>query len=84
MTWSPKGDQLATLGKDHFVRIFEPRSSLSSIVQLRGPEGSRGARIVWLEADIIAVSGFTKYLNKNYLCIIVISAFVCVGLVCGQ
>ena len=52
---------LATLAKNHILYIFEPRSNLSPICQMRGPEGNRGARIVWLEEFVVAVSGFDKY-----------------------
>ena len=60
MAWSPTGDVLATLRKDHFLNIYEPRSSSSPVRELRGPDGSRGARIVWLEDAVIAVSGFNR------------------------
>ena len=60
MAWSPDGTQLATFAKDHLVRVFEPRSSLSAVSEMKGPEGSRGARVVWLETNVIAISGFSK------------------------
>lgn len=63
MAWSPNGTQLATLAKNHILNIFNPRSSLSPVSQMRGPEGSRGARILWLEDLVIAVSGFDRYDN---------------------
>lgn len=61
MAWSPNGNQLATFAKDHVLSIFEPRSHLSPVSQMEGPIGSRGARLVWLEDSVIAVSGFNKY-----------------------
>lgn len=60
MAWSPDGNQLAAFGRDHLLSIFEPRSSLSVVSQLKGPDGSRGARIIWLEDSVVAVSGFNK------------------------
>lgn len=60
MAWSPDGTQLATFAKDHLIRIFEPRSSLSAVIEMKGPEGSRGARVIWLEDSVIALSGFSK------------------------
>lgn len=63
MAWSPNGTQLATLAKNHILYIFEPRSSLSPINQMSGPEGNRGARVVWLEDLVVAVSGFDRYEN---------------------
>ena len=60
MAWSPDGTKLATFSKDHVLRIFDPRSKLSSIVEGRGPEGNRGARLVWLDNSVIAVSCFNK------------------------
>lgn len=61
MAWSRNGVHLATFGRNHTLNIFNPRSSLSSVSEMSGPEGSRGARIVWLEDLVVAVSGFNKY-----------------------
>ena len=62
LAWSPDGKQLATLCKDHVLRLYTPRSSTSPTAEGNGPEGSRGARIVWLDDTTLAVSGFDKYL----------------------
>lgn len=56
--------QLATLAKNHILSIFNPRSSLSPVSQMKGPEGSKGARVMWLEDLVIAVSGFDRYDNS--------------------
>ena len=61
MAWSPDGTQLVTLAKNHILNNFNPRSSLSPVSEMKGPVGSRGARIVWLEDTVIAVSGFDRY-----------------------
>lgn len=61
MAWSPNGTRLATFARDHLLSIFEPQSSLSPVTQMSGPEGSRGARIAWLEDSVVAISGFNKY-----------------------
>jgi coronin-7 len=60
MSWSPDGRQLATIARDHVIRIYDPRSSTSPVNEGVGPEGSRGARIVWLSNTHLAVSGFNK------------------------
>ena len=59
MEWSPNGRQLATVARDHVIRIYD-RSSTSPVNEGEGPEGSRGARIVWLSNTHLAVTGFSK------------------------
>lgn len=61
MAWSRDGVHLATLTKSHLLKIFNPRSSSPAVSQMQGPEGSRGARVVWLDEFVVAVSGFDKY-----------------------
>ncbi len=61
MAWSPDGTRLATVGKDHMVRIYEPRSSTHPVKEGAGPNGSRGARVVWVDNEHIVVSGFNRY-----------------------
>ena len=63
MAWSPDGKQLATIAKDHVIRIYDPRNSTHPVVEGAGPKGSRGARIVWLNENHIVVSGFNKWDN---------------------
>lgn len=60
MAWSPDGAQLATYSKDNTLSIFEPRSRGSPMNQGKTSMGSRGARLVWLEESVIAVSGFNR------------------------
>ncbi len=60
MAWSPNGTQLATFSRDHILRMYDPRSSLCPISKGSGPIGSRGARLVWLEDSVIAISCFAK------------------------
>ena len=60
MSWSPDGKLLATIARDHVIRIYDPRNSTSPVNEGVGPEGSRGARIVWLNNTHLAVSGFNK------------------------
>ena len=48
------------LARDHVIRIYDPRNSTSPVNEGVGPEGSRGARIVWLNNTHLAVSGFNK------------------------
>ena len=60
MAWSPDGKQLATIGRDHVIRIYDPRNSTSPVNEGAGPEGSRGARITWLSNTHLVVTGFDK------------------------
>ncbi|KAI3359223.1 hypothetical protein L3Q82_002748 [Scortum barcoo] len=59
MAWSPDGKLLATVCKDGKVRIYDPRKSTAPVQEGPGPEGHRGARVVWvLEGKYLLVSGF--------------------------
>ncbi|XP_072299410.1 coronin-7-like isoform X1 [Eucyclogobius newberryi] len=59
MAWSPDGKLLATVCKDGKVRIYDPRKSTTPVQEGPGPEGHRGARIVWVcEGKYLLVSGF--------------------------
>jgi len=60
LAWSRDGRLLATLGKDHRLRVYEPRTSTSPMKEGDGPEGSRGARLVWVNNKHFIVSGFSK------------------------
>ena len=60
MAWSPDGRQLAAAGKDHVIRIYNPRDSTRPVSEGAGPEGSRGARVVWLDNEHIVITGFTR------------------------
>ncbi|XP_056144758.1 coronin-7-like isoform X2 [Lampris incognitus] len=59
MAWSPDGKLLATVCKDAKVRIYDPRKSAEPIQEGPGPEGHRGARVVWVfDGKYLLVSGF--------------------------
>ncbi|KAL4230650.1 Coronin-7 [Mactra antiquata] len=59
--WSPDGKYIATVCKDKKIRIYDPRTSQEPIKVGTGPDGSRGARIVWvLNMKYLFVSGFNK------------------------
>ncbi|XP_052051806.1 coronin-7 [Apodemus sylvaticus] len=59
LAWSPDGKQLATVCKDGRVRVYEPRGSPLPLQEGPGPEGARGARIVWVcDGGCLLVSGF--------------------------
>ncbi|XP_053400007.1 coronin-7-like [Mercenaria mercenaria] len=59
--WSPDGKLIATVCKDGKVRIYDPRTSPEPIKEGTGPEGSRGARVIWaVNMKYLVVSGFEK------------------------
>uniref|UniRef100_A0A7M4FSA4 Coronin n=1 Tax=Crocodylus porosus TaxID=8502 RepID=A0A7M4FSA4_CROPO len=59
LAWSPDGRKLATVSKDGRVRLYKPRQSLEPEQDGPGPEGSRGARVVWAcGGHYLLVSGF--------------------------
>lgn len=59
MEWSPDGKLLATVCKDGKVRIYDPRKSSAPVQDGPGPEGHRGARVVWVcDGKYLLVSGF--------------------------
>ncbi|KAL9973088.1 hypothetical protein ACROYT_G019500 [Oculina patagonica] len=62
LCWKTDGTKLATVSRDNKVRIFDPRSQVSPIKTGPGPEGSRGARVVWggPNGDWLIVSGFGR------------------------
>ncbi|KAK9870983.1 hypothetical protein WA026_009943 [Henosepilachna vigintioctopunctata] len=59
--WSPCGAFCSTVSKDGKIRVYNPRISEAPIREGKGPEGNRGARIVWaLDGHYLAVTGFDK------------------------
>ena len=76
MAWSPDGKQLATIGRDHVIRIYDPRNSTSPVNEGAGPEGSRGAHITWLSNTHLVVTGFDKLAsNSLYIYLVNINLF---------
>lgn len=66
MAWSPDGKLLATVCKDGKVRIYDPRKSATPVQEGPGPEGHRGARIVWVcEGKYLLVSGFNAQSERG-------------------
>ncbi|XP_075755208.1 coronin-7 isoform X2 [Pelodiscus sinensis] len=59
LAWSPDGQRLATVSKDSRVRVYAPRRSPEPEQEGPGPEGGRGARLVWVcGGRYLLVSGF--------------------------
>ncbi|KAM4632370.1 coronin-7-like isoform 2-T2 [Discoglossus pictus] len=61
LSWSPNGKYLASYCKDQRVRIYDPRTSNLPCQEGAGPEGARGARVVWVcDGKYLLVSGFDR------------------------
>ncbi|XP_012503157.1 PREDICTED: coronin-7 [Propithecus coquereli] len=68
LAWSPNGQQLATICKDGRVRVYDPRSGPEPLQEGPGPEGGRGARIVWVcDGRCLLVSGFDSRSERQLL-----------------
>uniref|UniRef100_A0A3Q2Z6P4 Coronin n=1 Tax=Hippocampus comes TaxID=109280 RepID=A0A3Q2Z6P4_HIPCM len=66
MAWSPDGKQLVTVCKDGKIRVYDPRKS--DAPEGPGPDGHRGARVVWVcEGKYLLVSGFNSSERALYL-----------------
>ncbi|NXI39086.1 CORO7 protein, partial [Galbula dea] len=68
LAWSPDGKKLATVSKDTRLRLYEPRCSSQPQEEGPGPEGGRGARLVWVcGGDYLLVSGFDSRSERRIL-----------------
>ncbi|XP_040976142.1 coronin-7-like isoform X2 [Aquila chrysaetos chrysaetos] len=68
LAWSPDGKKLATVSKDGRLRLYEPRRSPKPEQEGPGPEGGRGARLVWVcGGDYLLVSGFDSRSERRIL-----------------
>ncbi|XP_037670989.1 coronin-7 isoform X2 [Choloepus didactylus] len=68
LAWSPDGQRLATICKDGRVRVYEPRSGPEPLQEGPGPEGARGARVVWVcDGHCLLVSGFDSRSERQLL-----------------
>ncbi|NXJ72264.1 CORO7 protein, partial [Rostratula benghalensis] len=68
LAWSPDGKKLATVSKDGRLRLYEPRRSPQPQQEGPGPEGGRGARLVWVcGGDYLLVSGFDSRSERRIL-----------------
>jgi coronin-7 len=67
--WNPEGKLLATLSKDHKLKVYEPRANSTSALQ-EGPgtQGSRGGRVLWAnEGSQIIVTGFSRVSERQII-----------------
>ncbi|XP_019515820.1 PREDICTED: coronin-7 isoform X1 [Hipposideros armiger] len=68
LAWNPNGQQLATVCKDGRLRVYEPRSDPKPLQEGPGPEGARGARIVWVcDGQCLLVTGFDSRSERQLL-----------------
>lgn len=64
--WSPCGNFCATVSRDSKIRIYKPRFIELPVKEGKGPEGNRGARIVWaLDGHFLVVTGFDKVSERQ-------------------
>ncbi|KAG8506483.1 Coronin-7, partial [Galemys pyrenaicus] len=68
LAWSPDGQQLATVCKDGRLRVYAPRMGPTPLQEGPGPEGARGARVVWVcGGHCLLVSGFDSRSERQLL-----------------
>ncbi|XP_047508009.1 coronin-7 isoform X2 [Pieris napi] len=68
LAWSQYGEYLATVCRDGYVRIYEPRASSEPLRRGRSAAGGRGARLVWALRDShLVVTGFDKVSERQIL-----------------
>lgn len=61
LAWSPDGKYCCTVCKDGKIRIYNPRLSTQPIQEGEGPDGTRGARAIWvLNGKYILVVGMDR------------------------
>ncbi|XP_039095197.1 coronin-7 isoform X1 [Hyaena hyaena] len=68
LAWSPDGQHLATVCKDGHLRVYAPRAGPEPLQEGPGPEGPRGARVVWVcDGHCLLVSGFDSRSERQLL-----------------
>lgn len=65
-SWSWTGAQLATSSRDKHLRVWDPRSNVPLIAEVKAHEGVKGVRVVWLgRSQRIATTGFSRTSDRQ-------------------
>jgi coronin-1B/1C/6 len=57
--WNRNGSQVATISKDHMVRIFDPREG-KSVQEAKGFEGTKKSSCLWTKQGKVFCVGFSR------------------------
>ena len=66
LAWSPDGKYCVTVCRDGRVRLYNPRLRAEPLQEGAGPDGTRGARVVWVcDGKYFLVAGMNKSSDRN-------------------